>query len=139
MICMLLEICHSYNNPCVDLLKALCHGKLHPNRCPPVILIFFRSIRKYIIPAISIAPKRLWNSLRLYLSNHDLIDKLVTTLFIYLLICIKYKESQQFSPVLESILGLILKERDNQIRKAANRIIEASLDIAKELLRLGFS
>ena len=28
---------------------------------------------------------------------------------------------------------MILKERDNQIRKAANRIIEASLDIAKEL------
>ena len=57
------------NNPCIQLLKAVCINQMPPFKPPPAIKLFFQSIRKEVCPAISITPKELWELISAYLLN----------------------------------------------------------------------
>ena len=74
-----------YNNPCINLLLGMCNlpNNQYPKKCHPPVAIFFRSIRKKICPAISIAPKVLWSSILRFISDFNSIDDLVSSVFLY--------------------------------------------------------
>ena len=76
------EFKKKYKNPCTDFLLAICENprNAYPKKCFPSVSLFFKSIRKEICPALSIAPKRLWPFILRFISdenNENYFDDLV--------------------------------------------------------------
>ena len=83
-------------NPCIDFLLEICNNPRvpYPKKCLESLSIFFRSIRKDVCPAISIAPKIMWQQILRFISDKNTFDDLVFLLFQksnnFSLICLLY-------------------------------------------------
>ena len=81
------EIIRSYNFmlPFIDFFRSICIiDDIFPKRCCPAVAIFFRSVRKDVCPAISIAPRFLWEAISIYYNNDSYYDTLVRISQIFL-------------------------------------------------------
>ena len=57
------------NSAVIQFLQSLCKYQIPPFKCPPLLKLFFRSIRKAVCPAISITPRAVWVNLRIFLES----------------------------------------------------------------------
>ena len=73
----------SPQNPCINFLLQICNNPRvsYPKKCLPSVSIFFRSIRKDVCPAISIAPKIMWQQILRFISEKNTFDDLVILFF----------------------------------------------------------
>lgn len=58
-------------NPCITLLERICRLQLPPFKCPPLLIVFFRSIRKTVCPAVNVMPRAVWEDARIFLGSND--------------------------------------------------------------------